>query len=186
MRPAAAPLTWNVAGLLADEPGASREYDVSGATLSLDADVSLADPIEGRVRMRRTNRGILVDADLATSLDAECSRCLRPTEVPVEIAISEEFLPSLDLTSGQPVPTGEEPEVARLTDHHEIELGPFVRDAILLAEPIAVVCRDSCPGLCVVCGRPLDEGTHEHPEDDVDPRLEALRSFKVDAGDETE
>jgi hypothetical protein len=27
---------------------------------------------------------------------------------------------------------------------------------------------------------PLDEGTHDHPTDDIDPRLEALRGFKPD------
>jgi hypothetical protein len=32
--------------------------------------------------------------------------------------------------------------------------------------------------LCPVCGNPLDDGVHEHPTDDVDPRLEALRDFR--------
>ena len=27
---------------------------------------------------------------------------------------------------------------------------------------------------------PLDEGVHEHPSDDIDPRMEALRAFKPD------
>jgi hypothetical protein len=30
----------------------------------------------------------------------------------------------------------------------------------------------------VVCGLPLDEGEHDHPDDDIDPRLEALRAFR--------
>jgi hypothetical protein len=33
----------------------------------------------------------------------------------------------------------------------------------------------------VVCGGRLDEGTHDHPDDDIDPRMEALRGFR--AGD---
>jgi hypothetical protein len=35
----------------------------------------------------------------------------------------------------------------------------------------------------VVCGLPLDEGSHNHPDDEVDPRLEALRAF-LPGGDE--
>jgi hypothetical protein len=31
-----------------------------------------------------------------------------------------------------------------------------------------------------VCGQPLDEGVHDHPSDDIDPRMEALRGFKAD------
>ena len=71
----------------------------------------------------------------------------------------------------------DEPEVSRLTDHHELDLETPVREAFQLAEPIAPLCRPDCPGLCVVCGGRLEEGTHDHPDDDIDPRLEALRGF---------
>lgn len=178
--PPAESLTWNVAGLLAEDPGASREYEVAGARLALDDDLELARPIAGHVRFRRTNRGILVDASLTAALAAECSRCLRPMEIPVEVRLEEEFLPALDLATGKPLSTAAEPDVARLTDHHEVELGPLVRDDLLLAVPIAPVHDRDCPGLCVVCGLPLDEGVHDHEVDEVDPRLEALRNFKAD------
>jgi uncharacterized protein len=71
-----------------------------------------------------------------------------------------------------------EDEPLRLTDHHELDLETPVREAIQLAEPIAPLCREDCPGLCAVCGIPLEEGTHDHPNDDIDPRLEALKGFK--------
>jgi uncharacterized protein len=179
--PVVEPLTWNVAGLLGDEAGATRDYEVAGVTIDLGDDLRQADPIEGHVRLARTNRGLLVIADLTTSLQAECSRCLRDIEVPIEIFIEEEALPSLDLHTGRPIEleAGED-ELLRLTDHHELDLESAVREAILLAEPIAPVCRPDCPGLCLVCGGRLDEGTHDHPTDDIDPRLEALRAFKAD------
>ena len=97
---------------------------------------------------------------------------------PIDIELEEEYLPSIDLTSGRPLDTAAEPEALRLTDHHELDLEPSVRDAISLAEPIAPLDRPDCPGLCVVCGLPLDEGVHDHPEDDIDPRLEALNAFR--------
>jgi uncharacterized protein len=175
------PFVWNVAGLLADP--AERTHAVEGASIELAEDLRLARPIDGRVRLQRTNRGILAGATLDTALALECSRCLRPVEHPVHVDLQEEFLPALDLATGQPLPTGDEPDVARLTDHHELDLETPVREAILLAEPIAPLCRPDCPGLCVVCGGRLEEGTHEHPEDDVDPRLEALRGFRPDDDD---
>jgi uncharacterized protein len=178
--PAVEPLTWNVAGLLAEDPGAERDHEVAGATVDLDVGLGLAEPVAGHVRLRRTNRGILADARLTATLASECARCLRPIRIPVDIRIDEEFLPALDLSTGRPLATDDEPDVARLTDHHELELGPLVRDELLLAEPIAPVCRPDCPGLCAVCGLPLDEGVHEHEVDDIDPRLEALRAFRVD------
>jgi len=175
------PLTWNVAGLLTEDPGATRDYDVAGVTIDLGEDLRLADPIEGHVRLSRTNRGLLVNAHLTTSLDTECSRCLREIEVPIEISIQEEALPLVDLHTGHPIhaePGEDEP--LRLTDHHELDLETPVREAIQLAEPIAPLCREDCPGLCLVCGNRLDEGNHDHPSDDIDPRLEALRNFKAD------
>ena len=180
--PSDAPLAWNVAGLLADDPGAERVLPVEAVTIDLGEDLRLAQPIDGRVRLLRTNRGILASADLRTALALECSRCLRDVIEPVTIELQEEYLPSLDLATGRPLPTDDEPDVARLTDHHELDLETPVREAIQLAEPIAPLCRPDCPGLCVVCGGRLEEGDHDHPDEDIDPRLEALRGFRPEAG----
>jgi len=178
--PPDSPLVWNVAGLLGEGTGAVRDYVFDGVTIDLGDDLQLAGPIEGRVHLARTNRGLLVSADITTSLAMECVRCLREIEVPIEAEIEEEALPTIDVHTGQPVEisAGEDEEPIRLTDHHELDLEQTVREAILLAEPIAPLDREDCPGLCIVCGLPLDEGLHDHPEDDVDPRLEALRAFK--------
>jgi uncharacterized protein len=176
-----APLVWNVAGLLADDLGATRDYEVSGATIDLGEDLRLADPIEGHVRLARTNRGLIVSAELATAIEALCARCLRDIEVPITITIEEEALPSIDIHTGAPIgpEPGETDEPLRLTDHHELDLETPVREAIQLAEPIAPLCREDCAGLCAVCGERLDDGVHDHPADDIDPRLEALRDFKA-------
>jgi uncharacterized protein len=174
------PFSFNVAGLLGDAPGADRSYDIEDARIELPDDLVLATPITGTIRLSRTNRGILADVRLTTSLAGECARCLRPLTTPIDIRLEEEFLPSLDLATGRPVATDDEPEALRLTDHHEVDLEGPVRDAISLAEPIAPLDRPDCPGLCMTCGLPLDEGTHDHPDDDWDPRMEALRAFKPD------
>ena len=175
------PLLWNVSGLLGEAPGATRDYEVAGVTIDLGEELRQADPIEGHVRLSRTNRGLLVTADLATSLQAECSRCLREIEVPIEIHIHEEALPTLDLHTGHPItPEAGEEEQLRLTDHHELDLEAPVREAIQLEEPIAALCDDACPGLCPICGERVSDGDHDHPDDEIDPRLEVLRSFAVD------
>jgi len=175
------PFTWNVSGLLADGLGADRTYDITDASIDLPDELVLAGPIAGHVRLMRTNRGILADARLATALAGECARCLRPVTTPIDIALEEEYLPSIDFQTGRPADIATEPEALRLSDHHELDLEPSVRDAIVLAEPIAPLDRPDCPGLCVVCGLPLDEGQHDHPEDDIDPRLEALRAFRPES-----
>ncbi len=173
-------LTFPVAALLAEPAGSRRDHAFDGIALDLGPDLSLAEPIAGHVRFSRTNRGLLVTGLVETALALSCSRCLRPIELPLVVALDEEVLPSLDLATGRPLDAKVEPDVARLTDHHEVELEPIVREAILLAEPIAPVCRSDCPGLCVVCGEALDGGPHDHDESPVDPRLEALLAFRID------
>ncbi len=170
-------LTFPLAGLLAEPPGTSRTFEVDVSGIDAGDDIQLAQPVSGNLHVARTNRGVLLDADLRTALATECSRCLRPIEVPLELAIDEEVLPSVELASGAPVDAADEPDVARLNDHHELELLPLVIDAILLAEPIAPVCRPDCPGLCATCGEPLDMGVHDHP-DETDPRLAVLAAFR--------
>lgn len=173
-------LVYPVAGLLADPPGTSRGFDVGPVRLDVGEDLSLAAPVTGRLDLSRTNRGLLVRAELQTGLDATCSRCLRDIEVPVDVRIDEEALPSIELTTGLPVDTVDEPDALRLDSHHQLDLEPLVREAIQLAEPIAPLCRADCPGLCPVCGQELATGPHEHPDEPIDPRLEALRAFRVD------
>lgn len=173
-----APLTYPAARLLQEPPGATRTYAVAGVTIDPGEGLRLADPIEGRVELARTNRGLFIRGRLTTSLDAECSRCLREIEVPIELEIEEEALPSIDIATGRPLDTGTEPDVLRLNGHHEVELEQTVREAIQLAEPIAAVCEEACRGLCPECGERLEAG-HGHDDEPVDPRLEALRAFRV-------
>jgi uncharacterized protein len=174
------PLTYPLAGLLAQPPGTHVAYPVAGVTIPLDDGLRLTAPIEGVVRVSRTNRGVIVDAPLRAAIAGTCSRCLVDVEIPLDLRIAEEVLPTIDLASGAPLDRTAEPDVVRLTDHHELELEPLVREAVSLAEPIAPLCREDCPGLCIACGERLGPGHADHPEDDIDPRLAALRGFEVD------
>jgi len=172
-------LSYNVADLLRSAPGTSERIDVTVASLPMADGVELASPVSGVVRFTYSGRGILVQGHLDTALAERCSRCLRPAQAPVSFDLEEEALPSIDLDGGAPVDASEEPGALRLTDHHELDLEPVIRDAISLAEPIAPLCRPDCPGLCKSCGLDLtsDPG-HHHPDDDIDPRLASLASLR--------
>lgn len=178
------PLTFPLAGLLLQPFGTQVAYAVDGVTFSLDDGLRLTAPIEGVVSVARTNRGVLVNAPLRTAIAGTCSRCLVEIEIPLDLVIVEEVLPSIDIATGLPVDQTVEPDVSRLTDHHELEMAALVREAISLAEPIAPVCRADCPGLCIACGERLGPGHVEHGDDEIDPRLAALQGFRVDGSRE--
>jgi uncharacterized protein len=173
-------LVVNIAGLLGEPPGAHRDILVDGVLVDLGVDLVQASPLEVRARIARTNRGVILTGHVRTSLAETCSRCLVAIEVPLDVPVDEEVLPSIDLGSGLPVDTNADPEAHRLSDHHELDLEPLAREAILLAAPIAPVCRVDCRGLCPECGADLNAGPHDHGEAPIDPRLAKLLDFKVD------
>jgi uncharacterized protein len=173
-------LSYNVAGLLREAPGTSRTFPIHAEIIPIADDVTLSEPIEGEIRLARTTRSILATGELRTAFEETCSRCLKVVSAPVSVTVQEEALPSIDLESGHPVDTSDEPDALRLDDHHELDMTEPIRAAISLAEPIVVLCRPDCLGLCTVCG--LDRNTdpsHQHDDDDIDPRLAALAELRA-------
>ena len=171
-------LSYNVATLLRSAPGTERRYPVENLELEIAEDLRLAEPIEGEVRLSRTGRSILARAHLTTAIESYCSRCLNPVRAKIDVDINEEALPSIDIDTGLPINQADEPDALRLDDHHELDLGEPIREAISLAEPISMLCRPDCRGLCLVCGVDLNTVTeHQHAEETVDPRLAALAEW---------
>lgn len=172
-------LSYNVATLLRAAPGTERRYPVEAVKIDIADDLQLAAPIEGEIRLSRTGRSILARAHLTTAIDGYCSRCLKQVVAPIDVDIEEEALPSIDIDTGLPIDRSVEPDALRLDDHHELDLGVPIREAISLAEPISILCRPDCRGLCLVCGVDLNTVTdHSHPEDAIDPRLAALAEWQ--------
>jgi uncharacterized protein len=169
---------FNVAGLLREPPGATRAHRLRDRYVSLGPDVELAGPLNGTVRMQRTNRGILVRGELEAPVRRTCARCLEPFVEPARIELSEEYLPSLDPASGTvlPEPSADE-EVRSIDEHHEIDLAPVLREEFALTEPMVPLHDPNCAGLCPECGAPLDAAHRPHQEAEIDPRLAGLRAL---------
>jgi uncharacterized protein len=69
---------------------------------------------------------------------------------------------------------------AEAFDGKTIDLDPILREQVLLAMPVAVVCREDCKGLCTVCGQDLNERDCGHGgERAVDARLAKLKDIKL-------
>jgi len=62
-----------------------------------------------------------------------------------------------------------------------VDIAAWARDALLLAMPAQIVCREDCLGLCSVCGANLNEADpeeHQHAGG-TDPRWAKLRDLKL-------
>jgi DUF177 domain-containing protein len=121
------------------------------------------------LRLESVMEGVLVSAEVDAPLVGSCARCLEPIEDTLELDVQELFAYSGSTTEA----TSEEDEVRRVNGDF-IDLEPMVRDAVVLALPLAPVCSDDCSGLCVDCGERLDDLPPDHTHEVVDPRWAGL------------
>ena len=171
---------WNVAQLLKEPIGATRHFDVLATVLQAEADVTPAAPLAGWVSMLRTNLGVLVEGVLAGLVTVECTRCLKPVTIPVTVELEEEFKPTVDVVRGAYVAVDEDDTALLIDEHHVLDIGEVLRQAVLLEVPIQALCRPDCAGLCQTCGQDLNEGTCDCPDLDADTRWEQLSALLED------
>lgn len=60
-----------------------------------------------------------------------------------------------------------------------IDVTELLRDTLLAGQPMKNLCKANCKGLCPVCGANLNDGDCGCDKLIVDPRLAALKNFKL-------
>jgi len=168
----AAVMQINVSQLLKEPIGSARIYQAS-EIIDAAGDGN-GHGIQGKVRLVRTHRGILVKVELRTEVGLNCSRCLGSFQRPVTLSIEEEYIPTIDIVSGAPLLPPEEPSSFIIDEHHIIDLTEAIRQYSLLAIPMKPLCRENCAGLCRICGHNLNQGPCGCPPQSADPRWSEL------------
>ena len=133
--------------------------------------------VQGDVGLLRTDAGILATAGLRTSVDGACSRCLAPAHMAVRLEIEEEYHPTVDIATGVPLPPRDDPTPFLIDVHHILDLSEAVRQQLILAEPMQLLCRPDCAGLCAACGEDRNRGRCQCPPAETDGRWAALREL---------
>lgn len=175
-------MIFNVAQLLKAPIGTTRQHDVDDR-LPPSEENAITEPVAGRVKLVRTLRGVLVEADLTTAARLQCGRCLEDTVGKLFLRIEEEFIPTIDINTGLPVPPqpGDAEGDFRIDDHHQLDISEAVRQYGLLEIPLQPLCREDCAGLCPTCGANLNDGDCACQIEPIDPRLAAFRQFLGEA-----
>lgn len=124
------------------------------------ARVAAGSPMDVDVRFESVIEGVLASGTARAQVNGECARCLDPVAWPETVSFSELYVYELGQDEELPLLAGD-----------LLDLEPVVRDAVVLALPLAPLCDPACPGLCVVCGEKL---TTEHAHEMIDPRWAGL------------
>ncbi len=169
-------MIFNVAQLMKAPVGTSLVNDFREEDIQLDDDIKLIGPLNGHVRMRRTNQGLLVDGWVELTLELSCNRCLKEFEMPMHVKFEEQFYPTFDVVSGLPLAPFDGDEIFPIDAHHHVDLTEAIRQNVLLQLPMAAVCQEECKGLCSQCGHDLNLGLCKC-EPEVDARLSVLKTL---------
>ncbi len=182
-----------------DEKGKKAQYrlvEIPGALLIGGKEVRLIDPADIEVEAINVGGGvILVRGRAKARLPVVCDRCLKPFTLPLEADFEEEYKRTLRPVEDAGGPRGrddddfESPEdegsgekagywtgdgVVRTFSGSEIQIRPAVQEALTLALPMKVLCREDCKGLCPQCGKDLNLGPCRCQPADGDLRMAPL------------
>lgn len=150
-------------------PGVQRRVQVAGPVPDLGTSAAAvpegADASADVMVEALTDGRVTVTGTIAAPWEGECRRCLKPVRGDVTVEVQELFEPD-------PAPDA---ETYRL-DGDYLDLEPLVRDAVLLALPLAPLCAEACAGPDPE-GHPVGSG---EAEPTPDPRWSALSELKFD------
>ncbi|ATO48001.1 YceD family protein [Brevibacillus laterosporus] len=118
---------------------------------------------------------IYIKGEIQAEAKFVCARCLTPYTEQLSIPFSETFAPN---TSD--IEFDEDSDIHQVTGE-EIELDPFLEEDFLLSISAFPLCSKDCEGLCSNCGINRNEQSCNCSTERIDPRLEALKKFFIQA-----
>jgi uncharacterized protein len=105
--------------------------------------------VRAKGRLVMAGDDVVAHGTLRGELDTTCARCLEPAQLSLDLPLDVTFLPRDD---GEGDSDEVEDEQVGFYDGDQVDLGPEIRDQILLAMPVGPLCKETCAGLCPVCG----------------------------------
>ena len=131
--------------------------------------VAVPEQVPAELAVTRATTGTVFELRLRTRLHGPCYRCLADAVIERDLSLRE-----YQATS----PDGSEELTTPYVVDSRLDLSSWARDSLVLALPDKILCRDSCAGLCPVCGKDLNHEPHEHAEEEPDPRWAALAELR--------
>ena len=102
--------------------------------------------VDARVDVSRTSSGFAFKLRFDATLEGPCMRCLADARPVIEVEAREVEQPGEAEDFHSPY-----------FEHGVLELAGWARDALVLALPPRLLCREDCRGLCTVCGADLNQ-----------------------------
>lgn len=119
---------------------------------------------------------MLLEGRVCMSFSAVCGRCGKNTEHKIEAQFSRPVAQKL---------TEEDDEYIIAAENGDVDIDEAVSEAVYMEMPVRFLCKESCKGLCPVCGADLNDTSCSCVNKEIDPRLAKLREY-LDSIEETQ
>ncbi len=154
----------------------SREEANGFLSSAAPAETQAVSAVSGEARAYRSGRDVFVLGRLHARVRYECVRCLEPFEEELSAEFHRVFSASEEYGSGEVELHAEDMDVEAI-EGGAIDLGRIAEEELSLALKAHPVCRETCRGLCPVCGTNLNAEECRCSEEPTDPRLAVLKTL---------
>ena len=176
-------MIFNVSGLLSGTLGESRQHEIENEQLTV-AD-RLLTHINGPIYLIRTDRTVILDADITAVTQETCSRCLEGAPVNIRVKMDEEFYPlNTDLMDHLDSNSQDNDPALIIDKRNVLDLTEGLGQALVAAIPIAPLCKDECLGICTICAANRNLIDCSCPQSHSDLRWKSLDNL-LDKGAES-
>jgi uncharacterized protein len=158
------------------------KVDIPAGEIDYDGKVMQASVLhsEGAAKLLDHSLGeIRVQGNLKVIVGATCDRCLEAVTLPIENHFDLVYMPSAEAAKGGEDEIDEAGVEIGYYDSRGLAVNDVLREVVLLALPMQLVCGEECKGICAMCGQNRNQREcHCHPEppDDRWNKLKSLRA----------
>jgi len=144
------------------------EFVTSTGKIDLDGEGPwISDEIKVEGELINNGRVLKIKGVIHATAKYQCNNCL------------EDFITNMEIPFGDDYQDMSSEDIDTETDlayynGDEINIADLVRESMILAEPLKVVCSKSCRGLCPHCGINRNEAECSCNDNAIDPRLAVL------------
>lgn len=153
-----------------------HEYRFEADGEGIDLGPGITGSVEVNARLEKTGTQIYLGVEARATGNFMCDRCL--AEFQHELTPRYRMTYVFDAGSADQFDPAEVQVISpSLT---VIDITEDVRQAILLAVPLKLLCRDECRGLCPMCGANWNTVSCECTDQPADSRWDALKNLRTE------
>lgn len=143
----------------------------------------LLSPARVTLRVEKIGAEVVAEGKVRTSIELQCSRCLRSFAKDLDVNINVVYHPVEELKGEEKHEIKDDELDMGFYEGDELDVLDLVTEQILLNVPMKPLCCESCKGICPKCGADLNVAPCACESRETDPRLEILKKL-LDNGKE--